>query len=88
MKDLTGRTDRKGGRFFLMEGTETFQVLAGPSQAYVMSDYLGDIGPISDLIDHVFRNQTSAHGSRGSYFPHLAPVRKINVSGRKIDRII
>jgi hypothetical protein len=33
-----------------------------------MSDYLGDIGPISDLIDHVFRNQTSAHGSRGSYF--------------------
>jgi hypothetical protein len=53
----------------------------------VMSDYLGDIGPISDLIDHVFRNQTSAHGSRGSYIPHLAPVRKINVSGRKIDRI-
>jgi hypothetical protein len=69
MKDLAGRADRKGGRFFLMEGTETFQVLAGPSQAHVMSDHLGNIGPISDLIDHVFRNQTSAHGSRGSYFP-------------------
>jgi hypothetical protein len=35
----------------------------------VMSDDLGDIDPISDLIDHVFRNQASAHGSRGSYFP-------------------
>jgi hypothetical protein len=69
MKDLAGRTDCKGGRFFLMEGTETFQVLAGPSQAYVMADDLGDIDPISDLIDHVFRNQASAHGSRGSYFP-------------------
>jgi hypothetical protein len=52
-----------------MEGTETFQVLAGPSQAHVMSDHLGNISPISDLIDHVFRNQTSAHGSRSSYFP-------------------
>jgi hypothetical protein len=69
MKDLAGRADRKGGRFFLMEGTQTFQVLAGPSQAHVMSDYLGDIDPVSDLIDHVFRNQTSAHGSRGSYSP-------------------
>ena len=69
-----------------MEGTETFQVLAGPNQANVMSDYLGYISPISDLIDHIFGNQAAAHGSRGSYFPHLAPVRKINVSGRKIDR--
>jgi hypothetical protein len=69
MKDLAGGTDRKGGRFFLMEGTETFQVLAGPSQAYVMSDYLGYISPISDLIDHFFGNQASAHWSRGSYFP-------------------
>jgi hypothetical protein len=69
MKDLAGRADRKGGRFFLMEGTETFQILAGPSQAHVMSDYFGDISPIPDLIDHVFGNQASAHGSRGSYFP-------------------
>jgi len=52
-----------------MEGTQTFQVLAGPSQAYVMSDHLGDIDPISDLIDHVFRNQTSSHQSRSSYLP-------------------
>jgi hypothetical protein len=52
-----------------MEGTQTFQVLAGPSQAHVMSNHLGNINPISNLIDHIFRNQTSAHGSRGSYFP-------------------
>jgi hypothetical protein len=51
-----------------MEGTETFQVLARPSQADVMSHDLGDINPIPDLIDHIFRNQASAHGSRGSYF--------------------
>jgi hypothetical protein len=69
MKDLAGRTDREGGRFFLMKGTETFQVLACPSQAHMMSHDFGDIDPISDLIDHVFRNQASAHGSRGSYFP-------------------
>ena len=52
-----------------MEGTEAFQVLAGSSQAHVMPHDLGDIDPVSDLIDHVFRNQASAHGSRGSYFP-------------------
>jgi hypothetical protein len=69
-----------------MEGTQTFQVLAGPSQTHVMPDHLGDIDPISDLIDHIFRNQTSAHGSRGSCFPTWQPVRKVNVSGRKIDR--
>jgi len=33
----------------------------------MIPDHLGDIDPISDLIDHIFRNQTSAHGSRGSY---------------------
>ena len=52
-----------------MEGTEAFQILAGPSQAHVMSHHLGDIDPISDLIDHVFRNQTSAHESHSSYSP-------------------
>ena len=69
MKNLAGRTDGKGGRFFLMERTEPFQVLAGPSQTHVMSNDLDDIDPIPNLIDHIFRNQTSAHGSRGSYFP-------------------
>ena len=69
MKNLAGRTDGKGGRFFLMERTETLQVLAGPSQAHMMSNHLGNVDPVSDLIDHVFGNQTSAHGSRGSYFP-------------------
>jgi hypothetical protein len=34
----------------------------------VMSHDLDDIDSISDLIDHIFRNQASAHGSRGSYF--------------------
>jgi hypothetical protein len=35
----------------------------------VMPDHLGNIDPIPDLVDHIFRNQASAHGSRGSYFP-------------------
>ena len=52
-----------------MERTEPLQILSSPSQAHVMSNDLDDIDPISDLIDHVFRNQTSAHGSRGYYFP-------------------
>ncbi len=52
-----------------MERTEPLQILSGPSQAHVMSNDLGDIDPISDLIDYIFRNETSAHGSRGSYFP-------------------
>jgi hypothetical protein len=68
MEDLAGRTDREGGRFFLMKGTKSLQILACPSEAHMMSDNFGDIDPISDLIDHVFRNQASAHGSRGSYF--------------------
>jgi len=51
-----------------MKGTETFQILACPNQAHVMFHYLDNIDPISDLIDHLFRNQASAHGSRGSYF--------------------
>jgi hypothetical protein len=54
MKDLAGRADRKGGRFFLMEGTETFQVLAGLSQTHMMSNHLGNVDPVFDLIDHVF----------------------------------
>ena len=57
-----------------MERTEPFQVLAGPSQAHMMSNDLGDIDPVSDLIDHIFRNQTSAHGSRGSYFPTIGEI--------------
>jgi hypothetical protein len=69
MKNLAGRTDRKGRRFFLMERAETFQVLAGTGQTHVMPYHLDDIDSIPDLVDHIFRNQTSAHGSRGSYFP-------------------
>jgi hypothetical protein len=52
-----------------MEGTNAFQVLAGPSQGHVLSYHLGNIDPLFDLIDYVFRNQTSAHGSLSSYFP-------------------
>jgi hypothetical protein len=69
MKNLAGRTDCKGGLFFLVERTESLQILASPSQAHVMADHLGDIDPIPDLVDHIFRNQASAHGSCSSYFP-------------------
>ena len=52
-----------------MERTENIQILAGPGQTHVVSDDFSDIDPVPDLIDHIFRNQTSAHESRGSYFP-------------------
>ncbi|SLM49630.1 conserved protein of unknown function [Nitrospira japonica] len=72
MKNLPGGTDSEGGSLFLMKGTQPFQILTASDQAHVLPDNLRDVDPVPDLIDDVFRNQASAHGSRGSSFPPQA----------------
>jgi hypothetical protein len=69
MKDLARGTDRERGSFFLMEGTQPFQILAGSRQTDMLPNDLSDVDPVADLVDHVFRNQSSTHGSRNSSFP-------------------
>ena len=69
MKDLPGRADRERRTLFLVEGTQPLQILSGAGQTDMLPNEVDDIDPISDLIDNLFRNQASAHGSRSSS-PH------------------
>jgi len=52
-----------------MERTEAFEILASSGQTDVLADDLHDVSPVPDLIDHVFCDQTSAHGRRSSSLP-------------------
>lgn len=54
-----------------MEGTQSLEILASSGQIDMLSDDLGDVDTVLDLIDDVYRNQASAHGSRGSCTPTL-----------------
>ncbi|MFO0732770.1 MAG: hypothetical protein U0231_10905 [Nitrospiraceae bacterium] len=50
-----------------MERTEPLEVLPGSSQGDVLTDDLGDVDPVSDLVDDVVRNQASAHSDPRLY---------------------
>jgi len=43
MKRLTLRADMERRRFFLMKGTERFEICAGPFKRKIRSDHLDDI---------------------------------------------
>lgn len=68
MEDLARRTDCKGRTFLLVKWAQAFQILTGSGQTDVLSDDLRDVDPVPNLIDDVFGNQASAHGSRDSSF--------------------
>jgi hypothetical protein len=61
MENLSRGTDREGRRFFLMERTQAFKILASPGQRHMLADNLRDVYPVSDLVDDVVRNQALAH---------------------------
>jgi hypothetical protein len=82
VKYLAGRTNIEGWSFFVVEGTQTFQVLTGARQTDMLADHLCDIDPFSDLINEVIRNQASPHGRSSSQH---APVRSSKKRSEPID---
>src|SRR5574340_989831 len=67
VEDLSRGTDREGRGLFLVERTQAFQVLPGSGQRHVLTHDLRDVHPVSDLVDHIVRNQASAHGGPRLY---------------------
>jgi hypothetical protein len=61
VKNLLGRIDGKRRGFFLVKRTQPLEILAGSGQAHMVADYIGDINPVSDLVDDIVRNQASSH---------------------------
>ena len=82
VKNLAGRTNVEGWSFFVVEGTETFQVLTRARQTDMLADHLCDIDPFSDLINEVIRNQASPHGRLSSQH---APVRSSKKRSEPVD---
>jgi hypothetical protein len=53
--------DRKGRRFFTMEGAEPRQAGSGPFQLNVFADNLNDIGCVLDNIFYVITGRWNTH---------------------------
>src|SRR5262249_50059124 len=72
-----------------MEWTQSVQILTGSRQTYMLSNDLSDIDPVSNLINHVFGNRSSAHGSHNSSSPSKSPRGSKRIFSKKlIDQVI
>src|SRR5207248_720235 len=56
VKRLSLRADMEGWRFFLMKGTERFEIRAGPFQRKIRADHLHDVVGGGHLLDCFRRN--------------------------------
>jgi len=72
-----------------MEWTQSLQILTGSRQTDVLSNDLSDIDPVSDLVNHVFGNQSSAPGSHNSSSPSKSQSGSERIFSKKlIDQVI
>jgi hypothetical protein len=61
MEDLPRRAYGKGGSFFSVKGTYSFQVLSGAGKGHIAGDHVSDIHALTDMVNDVLRNEAVVH---------------------------
>src|SRR5207244_12799665 len=73
VEHLARRTDDEGRSLLRVEGAEAFKVLSCLTEREVGTDDFDDIGPVSNPIDDLFRDQPSIHPAPRSKRASIRP---------------
>src|SRR5207244_4507790 len=75
VEHLARRTDDEGRSLLRVEGAKAFKVLPCLTEREVGTDDFDDIGPVSNPIDDIFRDQPSIHPAPDPSEPLSEPFR-------------